>query len=136
MSVKLLRIIQEIKPDLIEGMDAILEGQLDDEDFDEDEGNLIIEGEAARGARTVFADRLPEGFTKNIKNILALTASFKWKKILEWKRIQDDFDHEDQELQVLVAAEGAIRQVFEQNFKVTKIKTIKTDKYIYHENFS
>ena len=99
-------------------MEVFLEGGDEDEEMDEDEGELLIEGEPRREAETVFVDKLTNGFALHIKNLLALTSSFKWAKILEWKRIQEDFTHEDQELQVLVTAEGALRQIYDLNFKV------------------
>ena len=96
----------------------VFESDDDDEDENEGEGGLCIEGEPRQEPKTIFVEKLPHGFSKNIKNILALTSSFKWKKILEWKRIEENFDHTDEELQVLVAAEGAVRQIFDVNFKV------------------
>ena len=124
IDLKILEIIRRVKPELIEGMD-VFESE-NDGDEDENEGNLCIEGEPEREPKTIFVEKLPHGFFQNIKNILALTSSFKWTKILEWKRIEENFDHTDEELQVLVAAEGAIRQIFEVNFKV-KPETFKTN---------
>ena len=120
VDVKILKIIRRIKPELIEGIEVYTQGGDEDEEIEEGEGELMIEGEARQEAQTVFVDHLAAGFTDYIRNIIALTASFKWSVIVEWKRTEENFTHEDQELQVLVAAEGAIRQIFELNFKVNK----------------
>ena len=118
ISVKILEVIRRVKPQLIEGMDVFIQGG-DDDGEDEEDGELVIEGEPRRETRTVFVDKITNGLLQFIKNIVALTSSFKWSKIFEWKRDEEDFDHSDQELQTLVAAEGAIRQIFNLNFKAS-----------------
>ena len=99
-------------------MDVFIQGRDEGEEIEEEEGELQIEGEPEIENRTIFVEKIEKGFGKYIKNILALTSSFKWTKILEWKRNEENFMHEDQELQVLVTAEGALRQIFERNYKV------------------
>ena len=125
IDLKILEIIRRVKPELIEGMDVF---ESDDDDEDENEGGLCIDGEPRREPKTIFVEKLPHDFSRNLKNILALTSSFKWSKIIEWKRIEENFEHTDEELQVLVTAEGAIRQIFEANFKVNRIKYKITQK--------
>ena len=120
VDVKILRIIQRLKPELVADLDVFEEGG--DEGEEMDEGELRIEGEPGVENRTIFTEKVPEGFTSGVLNTFALTASFKWSKIAEWKRYQEDFEHGDQELQVLMAAEGALKQVFNEtknrSFKV------------------
>ena len=121
VDVEILRIIQRLKPELVVGMDVFVEGGEEGEEMDEDE--LRIEGEPGRENRTIFREKVPEGFSTGVLNTMALTSSFKWSKITEWKRFYEDYEHEDQELQVVTAAEGALKQVFgeyKHSFKVNK----------------
>ena len=104
------------------GMDVFEVGGDDDEDeMEDDEGALRIEGEPVRENRTIFKQSIENGFAEKVLNVFALAASFKWAKITEWKSLEENFNHEDYELQTLMAAEGALKQIFaNDNFKVNK----------------
>ena len=103
-------------------MDVFEVGGDDDDEEDEDDG-LRIEGEPVRESRTIFKQSIENGFTEKVLNTFALAASFKWSKISEWKRLEENYSHEDYELQTIVAAEGALKQIFaKQNFKVKYTK--------------
>ena len=89
----------------------------------EEQGGLVIEGQQARAPRTVFVDSLPDDFEKRCKDILAFTKCFDWNKVITWKKHQETFECSDQELAVIVTAEGCLNQIKEHNLKViTKFK--------------
>ena len=55
---------------------------------------------------------MPNNFEIMCKNILALSMAFNWQKVLEWNKYEDDFDHHEEELQVIVTAKGALNQIW------------------------
>ena len=85
----------------------------------EDQNRLLIEGEENDEPRTIFVSRMAEGFETHCKNILAYTKCYNWKKIIEWKRNEESYEHTDDELGAIVTAEGCLKQIFDLNFKVT-----------------
>ena len=38
--------------------------------------------------------------------------AFNWEKVIEWNKFEDDFDHNSEELQVIVTAKSAMYQIW------------------------
>ena len=103
-------------------MEVVIQGNQRDIDEEEEdgEGALLIEGEEPEEVRTIFVDNLPENFEVNCLNALATAKAFDWQKILDWKRREEDFDHGHSELGAIVTAESGMKQIFAKNPKVKK----------------
>ena len=108
-------------------MEVLIQGNQRDlnEEEDDGEGALLIEGEEPEEVRTIFVDNLPEDFEKNCLNALAVAKAFDWQKVLEWKRREEDFNHDDPELGTIVTAESGMRQIFTKRPKVNTQGIIK-----------
>ena len=91
----------------------------------EDQGELLIEGDVREGPRTIFVNRLTDGFEIHCRNILAMTKCYNWEKVVEWKRMEETYESTDEELAAIVTAEGCLRQIFDLNFKVNKALSSK-----------
>ena len=107
----------------MEGIEIFLQGDQRDLDEaandDDDEGALLIDGEQPEEVRTIFVDKLPENFERDCLNALAVAKAFDWQQIIEWKKREEDFTHEDVELGAIVTAEGGMKQIFTKKPKVT-----------------
>ena len=119
-------------------MEVVIQGNQRDfnEEEDDGEGALLIEGEEPEAVRTIFVDDLPEDFEKDALNALAVAKAFDWQKVLEWKRREEDFNHNDSELGTIVTAESGMRQIFSKHPKVKTQEIILNESTkIYKINF-